>query len=786
MRLCTGWVLGLCLAASPALAQSPNWLDYLNAYRASAGLPPVAENATWSDGDRKHAVYTVRTDTLAHSELSSSPYYTPEGHSAAQASNVMATTSVSASDAFAIDLWMQGPFHAVGMIDPRLQQAGFGSFRESGTGYQMAAALDVLRGRGLSMPQGVNFPIAWPGNGSAVPLGSYSGTESPDPLASCPGYTAPSGLPLIVQFGVGGLSPVVTASSLSDGGAALQHCVFTESTYANVDANSQSLGRAILNSRDAVVLVPRQPLVNGHTYTVSMTVSGSTLTWSFSVGGLQGVGAVPVDGDSDGLPDGWEVLYGLNPGSASGSDGAAGDPDGDGRTNAQEYQDGTHPKGTFVRYLAEGAQGTFFNTRIAVLNPDAQAASVLLRFLKSDGSVVATPVVVPALRRVTIDGSAVSGLAGSEFATIVESDRTVVVDRTMSWDGTGYGSHTETAIVTPSQTWYLAEGATHSGFDLFYLFQNPSTTAVAQVDVQFLLPAGTPVTRSYTVAPKSRFNLWVDQVQGLASTDVSAIVRVTNGVPVIVERAMYLSSGGQVFRAGHESAGVTTPSANWFLAEGATGDYFDEFVLVANPTTSTAQVRATFLLETGQTYSKSYAIGPLSRFNIWVDREQFDGVSGYPLANAALSTTIESTNGVPVIAERAMWWPGPTSASWQEAHNSPGSAQTSARWGVADLEIGGPRNTSSYVLVANTGSAAATVQVTLVTESGATQSRLYSIAGRARFTVNVADFGVTGRVSLIVESAGVAAPLVVERAVYSDAGGVRWAAGSNALAARLP
>ncbi|HOG49577.1 MAG TPA: hypothetical protein PKY10_03220, partial [Lentisphaeria bacterium] len=43
------------------------------------------------------------------------------------------------------------------------------------------------------------------------------------------------------------------------------------------------------------------------------------------------------DSDNDGLPDWWEILYGLDPYSAIGDDGADGDPDGDGLTNYFEF-----------------------------------------------------------------------------------------------------------------------------------------------------------------------------------------------------------------------------------------------------------------------------------------------------------------------------------------------------------------------------------------------------------------------------------------------------------------
>lgn len=58
----------------------------------------------------------------------------------------------------------------------------------------------------------------------------------------------------------------------------------------------------------------------------------------FKTGSI-GTGTNP-DTDSDGLPDAWEAAYGF----PVGENNAAGDADGDGLTNLQEYQLGTDPK----------------------------------------------------------------------------------------------------------------------------------------------------------------------------------------------------------------------------------------------------------------------------------------------------------------------------------------------------------------------------------------------------------------------------------------------------------
>jgi subtilisin-like proprotein convertase family protein len=486
------------------------------------------------------------------------------------------------------------------------------------------------------------------------------------------------------------------------------------------------------------------------------------------------------DTDRDGIPDAFELRYSLDPLVAGD---ASRDPDGDGLSNAQEFQQESHPRGLFTRYFAEGATTSFFDDRVALANAGVTLSEVVLRFLKADGTIVKHAVTLNALSRATVDPETLPGLASAEFSTVIESDRAVVADRTMTWGANGYGSHAETSVDAPALTWFLAEGATHSGFNLFFLIQNPGSAA-AEVQVTYLLPApAAPIVKSYWVEAVSRFNIWVNQEGGgLASSDVSAIVQATNGVPIIVERAMYLDTQGQSFGAGHESAGVTGTATNWFLAEGATGPFFDLFILIANPGAADAAITATYLLPDGSILSRDYVVAGNSRFNIWVDFEDA------ALADTAVSTTISSTNGVGIIVERSMWWSGDP-PEWREAHNSPASTVTGTRWAMAEGEVGGPGGVETYILIANTSPAAGSADVTLLFDDGTTVTRSFALAGSSRFNVAVAEefpSAAGRRFGAIVQSSGMTPPqIVVERAMYSNAGGVVWAAGTNALATRL-
>jgi CSLREA domain-containing protein len=437
--------------------------------------------------------------------------------------------------------------------------------------------------------------------------------------------------------------------------------------------------------------------------------------------------------------------------------------------------------GQFTRYFAEGATGGFFDTRFAVLNATGRDATVLMRFQRpAPAPEVTSTFQLAGLQRTTVDPKTL-GLTEAEFSTVIESDQPVIADRLMTWDATAYGSHAETSIARPLTRWFLAEGATIDGFELFYLVQNPADTT-AQIQVRYLLPAPqAPVVKTHDVLPRSRFNIWVNlEDPALADAEVSAVITSLNDVPVIVERAMYRNIGTKMFGAGHGSAGVEAPADTWFFGEGATGPFFDLFFLVANPNPGASQIEARYLKPDGTVVFRSYDVAGNSRFNIWVDLE------GDDLADTSVATTFRVLSGGPVIVERAMWWGRPT---WYEGHNTAGATQTGEKWGLAEGESDGPFEVATYVLLGNVSDRPGTARVTLTFEDSTQAVREFALppSSRTNVAVNVHFPESAGkRYGVVVESTGESpVQLVVERATYNDSDGVLWAAGTSALGTRL-
>jgi hypothetical protein len=248
-----------------------DWLGTVNTYRAMSGLQPVSENATWSAQAQAHSCYMLQNG-IAHDEIPGRTGYTDGGDIAGNSGNVAVSSSVSATARSHVELWMTGPFHAIGILRHSLRTTGFGLCAQASTPtpWHSGGTLDVIRGidSGATRP---SEPIVFPGDGATVPLHSFI-TEFPNPLTMC-GWTGAAGLPLIAMMP----NDVTTANSTLTGpNGQIETCSLHKGN------TSDSTARSILDGDNAVVVMPREVLADG-IYTVTVNSDGGNVTWSFTV-----------------------------------------------------------------------------------------------------------------------------------------------------------------------------------------------------------------------------------------------------------------------------------------------------------------------------------------------------------------------------------------------------------------------------------------------------------------------------------------------------------------------
>lgn len=254
-------------------------VNRLNWWRTLAGSPAVSGNLELHSNCRAHARWMVNWQTAAHTEDPDLPGYTVEGDFCGQAANIGFGVDVYPTDEQAVDALMASPFHALAALDPRLTEVGFGSARLDTfwSGSYYGTALDVFHG--VDWSRSGTFQT-FPENGGTLPILEYNGSAQPDPLTACPGYTAPSGPGLLAMFAPTG---AIVSSTFRQGSTMLEHCVIQAGTYTNPNLQLQLQGRTALSGLGAVMVVPRQPLQPGKTYTVTLTDSnGRSISWSFT------------------------------------------------------------------------------------------------------------------------------------------------------------------------------------------------------------------------------------------------------------------------------------------------------------------------------------------------------------------------------------------------------------------------------------------------------------------------------------------------------------------------
>jgi hypothetical protein len=181
-----------------------------------------------------------------------------------------------------------------------------------------------------------------------------------------------------------------------------------------------------------------------------------------------------------------------------------------------------------------------------------------------------------------------------------------------------------------------------------------------------------------------------------------------------------------------------------------------------------------YLLPDGTVIQKHYDLPPQSRTTIFVDGED------PKLIDTPVSTRVTST--LPIVVERAMWWPSP---NWYESHDSAGAVITAPSWAVAEGQVGGVSSASTYVLIANTSNVGGQVDVTIFYEDDtAPTTKRFTLLPNSRFNVDIgAEFPASAdqRFATLVQSVSTPLDLVVERSTYTNSGNTLWAAGTNSL-----
>jgi len=472
---------------------------------------------------------------------------------------------------------------------------------------------------------------------------------------------------------------------------------------------------------------------------------------------------MPVQGTFSGLPQGAEITadgqrFSIDYAGGSGNDvvlTALDDPFG------------------LTYFLAEGSTGAFFDSDVLLANPNRFEAPVKMTFYKENGQQVVVSRTLAPQSHAVIHVDEIPGLQAAAASAKVESlsRQELFVERTMFWGPTRYAGHTGSALPEPSPDWFFAEGA-QGFFDTFVLIINPNATA-ADVTFTFLRENGEPVVKTVTVAGGSRRSVGAFDYPELASRAFGIEIHATQ--PVMAERAMYFASTpDRLWGGGHVSAGVTAPQRTWFLAEGATGDFFDTFILFSNPQRTPAQVQVKYLLWTGASITVSKTIAAGGRLTVNPETEEDER-----LKNAAFSTDI--TSDQPIIVERSMYWPGATQP-WGEAHNSVAFVRPGASWGLAEGRLGGPDTPfSTYILLANPNAEASEVTATFLRDAAPPIVKTYTVPATGRFTIDCSTIpelhDSTFGVSIEVTNQQ---PIVVERSMYWDANGIFWSGGTNA------
>gem|GEM_PF-1112112 len=274
--------------------------------------------------------------------------------------------------------------------------------------------------------------------------------------------------------------------------------------------------------------------------------------------------------------------------------------------------------------------------------------------------------------------------------------------------------------------YYFAEGYTGEGFQEYLCLGNPDASD-ASVYIDYFFSDGGGVAQALSVPAASRVTVDVNAAVG-AGREVSAVIY--SDVVIGAERPIYFDYGSGL-KGGHDAVGATSPSRDWYFAEGYTGEGFDQWVCVLNPGEEEADLTFRFQTEeVGEVVRDGGSVAGRSRRTFKVN----------DLLGPGYQDSLRLEASLPVVAERPMYFEyrGTGGHGWDGGHCVIGATALGREYYFAE---GTTRDGfEEWLTLQNPGPADLTVTADFQfgPEQGDPVRRTYAVGAGRRRTLRVA------------------------------------------------
>jgi YD repeat-containing protein len=314
-------------------------------------------------------------------------------------------------------------------------------------------------------------------------------------------------------------------------------------------------------------------------------------------------------------------------------------------------------------YFADGATSPYFDEYLTFYNPTNAPIRVDATLLPSSGSPLYYAWELneaPGRLKIRLNDY-VNGL---EHGTVISATRQtdgapvpIVVERGSFWaNGDRREGNSSSGSAVTSTAWGFAEAA-KGGYATYLALMNPTATT-ANTGVYWVYDNSVFYGQAVTVPPMSRVT--VSPPASLPSGGLGINIE-SPGVGIVAERSIY---SGPNWEIGDSDIGASDRALHWKFADGASSSFFSTYVLLMNPFGTPAAVTLTYHKEDGTTVTQTVTVPNSSRISL-----DMNSVPG--LANSGYAIDVDVTNGIPIVAERVMYFPG----VWGGAHVSLGRPQ---------------------------------------------------------------------------------------------------------------